>query len=337
MAAHHFSLGALTPQNNLPGGNRREAKKSNFPALRDMSIALLELVPKGVREPHWHPNANELSYCIEGQGLMTVFSPGAGHDTFTITAGEIIFVPAGYIHHIENTGTTPLKLVICFNHEEAEDISFSSGVSAMPNHILAATLEISSDLFSKLHKNIKGDFITIKETATIPPLPMMTDKFKYNVEAENPQVQNSGGWVKMSNTFLFPALEGLAMYAVLLKAKGAREPHWHPNAAELNYLISGKARITLLSPGGVVETFDLNPGDISYLPKGYLHHIENTGEEDAHFAIFFNNKAPSDIGFSGCFGAYANDVLASLFGVSVQEFKDIPKFQQDLLVISGGG
>jgi oxalate decarboxylase len=141
----------------------------------------------------------------------------------------------------------------------------------------------------------------------------------------------------MTNNFIMPTLEGLAMYSLLLKPKGAREPHWHPNAAELNFLISGHARITLVSPDGNIDTFDMKAGDLSFMPQGYLHHIENTGSDDARFAIFFNNTAPSDIGFSGCFGAFSNEVLASMFNVPSSYFDNIPKYQQDFLIVSGGG
>lgn len=140
----------------------------------------------------------------------------------------------------------------------------------------------------------------------------------------------------MSNDFLMPALNGLAMYSLMLEPKGAREPHWHPNAHELNYLISGQARITLLSPNGGVDTFDMEPGDMSFLPRGYLHHIENTGDSKASFAIFFNHAAPSDIGLSGCLGAYSNEVLASLFNVPGSYFEHLPKYQHDLFVVGGG-
>ena len=58
----------------------------------------------GVREPHWHPNVAELDYCISGRAIMTIFSPSAGYDSFTMDPGEIAFVPQGYIHDIENAG-----------------------------------------------------------------------------------------------------------------------------------------------------------------------------------------------------------------------------------------
>jgi oxalate decarboxylase len=78
------------------------ANEKNFSLLKGMALYSLRLHNGGVREPHWHPNAAELSYCLSGKALMTIFSPGAGHDTFTVDTGEIVFVPKGYLHHIEN-------------------------------------------------------------------------------------------------------------------------------------------------------------------------------------------------------------------------------------------
>lgn len=336
-SSHLFSLGTLNPQKKCAGGSRADAKVSNFPVLKKLSLSLLTLLPKGVREPHWHPNANELSYCLEGTGLMTIFSPGAGHDTFTIQPGEVVSVPIGYMHHIENTGNQPLRMLICFDHESPEDLDISAGISAMPPHIMAATFDLKNAFFAELPHEISGKFISLREKTFVPQPPFMTGRYKMNVDAGTAQVEAKGGWVKMSNGFLLPTLEGLSMYSVLLKPKGAREPHWHPNAGELNYLTKGQARITLLSPGSQPETFDMKAGDMSFMPQGYLHYIENIGNEDAHFAIFFNHTAPSDIGFSGCLGAYSNEVLASLFGVSANYFDSMPKYQQDLFVVSGGG
>lgn len=333
--SHCFPLGSLTPQKIRSGGTRSDATVKNFPVLKGLALSLLTLNPKGVREPHWHPNANELSYCLEGTGMMTIFGPGNNHDTFTIRAGEIVFVPQGYIHHIENTGSAPLRLAICFDHEAPEDLDFSAGVSAMPAHILAETCGVGHDCFANLPNEHAGVFISERNAPAIPPLPFIVNRYKMDIDGENPQVKTKGGTVKMSNHFLLPTLQGLAVYSLILNKNGAREPHWHPNAGELNFLVRGSARITLLSPNGQAETFDMKAGDASFMPKGYLHHIENTGLEEAFFTVFFNHTAPTDIGFSGCFGAYSNDVLASLFGVPPQYFKTLTKSQQDLFVVGG--
>ncbi|HJR47911.1 MAG TPA: cupin domain-containing protein, partial [Nitrososphaeraceae archaeon] len=114
---HTFNLEAIKPQAVCNGGTRSMANADNFQILRGMAVYTLHLEKGGVREPHWHPNAAELGYCLAGRALMTIFSPGAEHDTFTVEPGEIVFVPRGYIHHIENIHEGDTKFAIVFNHE----------------------------------------------------------------------------------------------------------------------------------------------------------------------------------------------------------------------------
>ena len=45
------------------------ANADNFPILKGMAIYTLHLEKGGVREPHWHPNAVELGYCLAGRAL----------------------------------------------------------------------------------------------------------------------------------------------------------------------------------------------------------------------------------------------------------------------------
>lgn len=333
---HLFHLFNSQLQTTCEGGRRIDVTADQLPALSGMALSLLELNPAGFREPHWHPNANELGYCLKGQALMTIFTPEAGHETFVINPGEVTFVPMGYIHDIQNIGSTPFKMLICFNHERPEDINLSSSISVMPKHVLGSTFNLPETFFQKMRQDIQPIFIGQEQSIPQVPLAYATNPFKLNLNQITPQIQNAGGWVKMSNGFLFPKLEGLAIYNLLLNEKGVREPHWHPNAGELNYLISGTARITLLSPHEVVDTFDLKAGDLSFMPRGYFHHIENTGEDKAHFAVFFNHHFPSDIGLSGCLGAYPNTILAHLCDVNAEYLKTLPKLQHDLLIVGGG-
>ena len=72
------------------------------------------LEPGAFREPHWHPNAHELTYCFKGYSLVTVFSNG-NCNTFTIAQGEMLFVPSGYLHAIANIGGECAEFVIAFS------------------------------------------------------------------------------------------------------------------------------------------------------------------------------------------------------------------------------
>ncbi len=144
---HTFNLGAINPQAVCKGGTRTMVNENNFPFLKGMALYLLRLDSDGVREPHWHPNAAELSYCLSGSAIMTIFSPGAGHDTFTVSEGEIVYIPKGYLHHIENINHGETKFAIAFNHEMPEDIGISGSTGSMTDGILGATFGLGFEIF----------------------------------------------------------------------------------------------------------------------------------------------------------------------------------------------
>ena len=158
-----------------------------------------------------------------------------------------------------------------------------------------------------------------------------THKFRLEKDGEM-AVDNRGGYIRLTNQALFPILKGLTMYTVHLKKGGLREPHWHPNAHEINYVITGKVKIGILSPDSSRETIELEPGDIGYIPMGYSHYIENVADGESHVIVTFSNESPEDIGFSDALGAVPNELLATTFGVPTKTFEPIPKFKKHILL-----
>ena len=55
------------------------------------------------------------------------------------------------------------------------------------------------------------------------------------------------------------------MFSVRITDIGMREPHWHPETAEMGYVTSGRGHMTILSPGGHTETFEIKPGDTYFI------------------------------------------------------------------------
>jgi oxalate decarboxylase len=358
-STHVFNLDTALPQiSNIDGGSRTIATADNFPIFNGNGMAayLLRLKKGGVYEPHWHPNAAELSYCINGRAIMTIFSPNAGYDSFTIDPGELVFVPRGYIHDIENTGDQEAKFVTAFNYEQPQEIGISGSVGSMPDRVLNATFGIkppTPTFFNGFNNNSPKDIVIGSKKANVleaaattatatstPPANGMTripNPHKFNLEGIPPQVQTTGGTVALGNANTFPILNGLACYSLRLKPNGIREPHWHPNSAELDYVIEGRARMTILSPGGSVDTFDVSPGQIVFIPPAYFHYIENPDSiNNMHFAVFFGHEKPEDIGISGALSAYSNEVLAAVFNLDPTYFDKLPKLEQDVFVVTGG-
>lgn len=334
MGRHVYSFETVVPQHKYPFGYRKDVRKTEFPALSGISLSHLHLEEEGLREPHWHPNAHELSLCLSGKALLTLFGPDNRYRSFQVSAGEIAFIPMGTLHSIQNVGNTPLGMLVAFNHENPEDLNLSSCISWLPPTVLGKTFNVSQSLFEKLPKTEKGFFIT--SGSAVRALTDRTDSYKFALRAKQPDLISNGGSVQISNQYFLPSLQGLALYYLTLKVKGIREPHWHPNAHELNYLINGSVKITLVSPEGVSETFEMKPGDISFMPKGYFHYIENLSGEPIEMAVFFTHEFPSDIGLSGALSAYSDETIAAIFNMDKGYFATLPKFSHDLMIVGGG-
>jgi oxalate decarboxylase len=55
-----------------------------------------------------------------------------------------------------------------------------------------------------------------------------------------------------------------------------------------------------------------------------------------HFAVFFDHEKPEDIGISGAFSAYSNEVLPAVFNLDATLFDKLPKLEEDVFVATGG-
>ncbi len=335
MAQHSFSFRNMKPQKVYPNGSRILLSSNELPLLQRISLSILKIAPRCAREPHWHPNADEMTYCVKGKALVTIFSPKNEHSTFTIDQGEMFYVPKGYFHSILNLTNEEAEFIIVFSNNLPEDLNLSDCMNAMPVHVMSATFGGATSLFEKIHD--KKNIFASGPVDEKPGLPSIPSHFKINVEKINPQIITPGGSAKIANKYSFPILEELALFSLRIKGRGVREPHWHPNASELNYVLTGRAKLTILSPGGELDTFEIGPGEGSYIPMSYYHYIESVSDEELHMTVFFTNSAPTDIGISGALSSYSNEQLAAVFGVKPEDFKDLKRYQEDVLVVVGGG
>lgn len=143
-----------------------------------------------------------------------------------------------------------------------------------------------------------------------------------------------GGYLQGANEDNFPVLRGQkgSVYFVHLEVGGLREPHWHPTAWELNFIISGTAKWTILGthPDGTYrnDVFEAQQGDLVFAPQGYFHYFENaSADRPLDVLVIFNTSAKEpndDIGIVATLNSLPREVLAASFGVPVSAFAGVP-------------
>jgi oxalate decarboxylase len=148
----------------------------------------------------------------------------------------------------------------------------------------------------------------------------------------------SGGDLRGASQNELPILAGqdASLYSVRLLPGGVREPHWHPAAWEFDYCVAGNARMTVLDPRGNSDSFEVEAGDVVFVPQGFFHYFENTGENELHFLILFNTslaETEDDIGIAKSIGVMPDDVMAAIFGVPPEVFQRLPKPTEPLVMV----
>jgi oxalate decarboxylase len=315
-------------------GSVRRVSAERLPIMRRLSIKRLLLAPEAIREPHWHANASELTYCVAGKVLVSVLDDGSGFCSFLVGAGEMFHVASGSLHHIENVGEEEAELIVAFRHERPEDFSFHAALGAMSDAVLGNTFDLPADAFAAIPRSTESAYIVRRHgPAAIPESAGFGDPHHFAIEAEAAPVDSPAGQARVARKQFWPALEDISMYSLRISHEGMREPHWHPQTAEMGYVLAGRARMTILDPGGDTDTYELGPGDVYFVPRAYPHQIEVLSEEEIHFLVFFDQPTPGDIGYRASASAYSREVLAATLGIGVDELPPLPFTPADPLIV----
>jgi len=148
-----FNLAGMPPNRTTKGGTVQIADSTNFRISKTVAAARLTIKPGGMREMHWHPNADEWQYYIKGTGRMTVFNTGPAAITADFHAGDIGYVRKALGHYIENTGKTDLVVMEIFKADRFEEISLTDWLAHSPPEMVAETLNLEPSVIAQFPKN----------------------------------------------------------------------------------------------------------------------------------------------------------------------------------------
>lgn len=168
-----------------------------------------------------------------------------------------------------------------------------------------------------------------------PNLPKSKRTYKFPLTRTKPQVKRAGGTVIECTVKNFPVVgqSDAAIFLLTLEPGAIREPHWHPNAWELEYVVSGNARLGVVLPDGTFDLVDLGPGDVGFVPQGWAHYIENIGNTVMKMPIVFGNNQPNDIGLSTFFSGVPTSAFARALGLSESVMEKADKPGKTLFIV----
>ncbi|KAK4168749.1 oxalate decarboxylase [Cladorrhinum sp. PSN259] len=143
------------PSESVPGqgGVFYKIDSTNFPVSKTIAATFVKLEPKGLRELHWHPNAEEWLYFHQGHARATVFIGNGNARTFDFSAGDTAAFPDNSGHYIENTSDTEdLIWIEIYKSDRVADIPLTQWLALTPADIVAQTLKIPISVAETLKK-----------------------------------------------------------------------------------------------------------------------------------------------------------------------------------------
>ena len=283
------------------GGWSREVTQRELPIATTIAGVNMRLAAGGVRELHWHKEA-EWSFMLAGQARITAVDTDGHNFIADVGPGDLWYFPEGIPHSIQGLGTQGCEFVLAFTSGAfSEDSTFAitDTFAHMPKEALAKNFGVSPAAFDRIPKAERFIF-----QAELPP-PLQDDmvaapkgrvprdmKFKL---ADLTPITSPGGQVRIADTSNFAISKNIAAALVDVEPGHIREIHWHPNADEWQYYVSGKARMTVFAAEGRSRTFDFQGGDVGYVPMSMPHFVENTGSEPLRFLELFRTSHYQDV------------------------------------------
>jgi oxalate decarboxylase len=147
-----FRTMEMPPTKQTKSGEVRIVDSRNF-KVTTTAMAMVTVHPGGLRELHWHPNADEWQYYIAGKGRMTVVATGNKARTMDFQEGDVGYVQKTLLHYIENTGDTDLVFLEMFKSSLYQEFSFSEWLAHTPSELVMAHLKIDKATYDAIPKN----------------------------------------------------------------------------------------------------------------------------------------------------------------------------------------
>ncbi|PZQ49355.1 MAG: cupin [Rhodovulum sulfidophilum] len=281
------------------GGWAREVTIRECPTLQELAIVNMRLGPGVVREMHWHKEG-EWAYVTAGKVRFYLIDEHRQTLVEDLEVGDLWFAPPGCPHAIQGLeeGTEFVLIFNDGNFSENETLLVTELFAHMPRSVLAKNFGVPESAFDGIPPSEKYIFrqpvpCPIEEARQQLGAASMTDKYVFRGK-DVAETKWNGGATKIIDSATFKVTP-MAFLMIELEPGGMREIHWHPDADEIQYYISGSARMTVFNAVSNARTFDYVAGDVGYVPKNLAHYIENTGTETVRVINVFSKGDYRDV------------------------------------------
>ncbi|MGH8101933.1 MAG: cupin domain-containing protein [Chthoniobacterales bacterium] len=315
------------------GGWSREVTVRELPVSKTLAGVNMRLTAGGVRELHWHTSA-EWAIMLYGTARITAIDADGKSFVADIKKDDLWFFPSGVPHSIQGLENDGCEFMLVFddgNFSESETVLLSDAMAHLPREVLSKNFGVGEQAFEKLPKqelfifqtNVPGGLEDDQKSAA-GALGKSPLDFAFRTMGIPPTKQTKGGFIRIVDSRNFKVTT-TSMALVTVHPGGLRELHWHPNADEWQFFVSGKGRMTVVDTGNKARTMDFQAGDVGYVQKTLLHYVENTGDSDLVFLEMFKSAHYEEFSFSEWLAHTPSELVMAHLNIDKATYDAIPK------------
>jgi oxalate decarboxylase len=316
------------------GGWSREVTIRELAVSKSLAGVDMRLTAGGVRELHWH-TAAEWAIMLYGIARITCVDGDGKSFVTDVKEGDLWYFPTGIPHSIQGLGPDGAEFLLVFddgNFSEYETVLLTDWMAHTPADVLAKNFGVGQGALAKMPKREKFIFqaevpgpLAEDQRVAAGSLGASPTDFAFRITQPAPTRKLKNGEVRIIDSSTFKVATTVAAAIVTVKPGGLRELHWHPNADEWQFFISGKGRQTVFATGARARTMDFETGDVGYVQKTLPHYIENTGNTDLRFLEMFKSSYYQDLALSEWLTHTPPELVAAHLNLDKATLDAIPK------------
>jgi oxalate decarboxylase len=241
----------------LTGGWAREVTARELPAATELAGVNMRLKPGGIREMHWHKEA-EWAFMLAGRARITAVDEQGRTFIDDVGVGDLWNFPSTIPHSIQGLeeGCEFLLVFDDGNFSENETFLITDLFNHIPRDVLAKNFGVPEAAFANVPSDYEHDRYIFAGKVPGPKsgdivqsgAGLLPHTFSHRMMEQEPII-TEGGWARFPDSNNFPAASTIAAALVNLEPGAMRELHWHEHD-EWQYYISGRGRMTVFGVRG---------------------------------------------------------------------------------------
>jgi len=286
----------------LTGGWAREVTARELPVATELAGVNMRLKPGGIREMHWHKEA-EWAFMLAGRARITAVDEQGRTFIDDIGEGDLWNFPSAIPHSIQGLeeGCEFLLVFDDGNFSENETFLITDLFNHIPRDLLAKNFGVPESAFANVPSDYEHDRYIFSGQVPGPKsgdsvhsaAGLVPHTFSHRLMGQEPIITEAG-WVRIADSTNFPAASTIAAALVNLEPGAMRELHWHEHD-EWQYYISGRGRMTVFASAGKARTFNYQAGDVGAIPRAMAHYVQNLGDESLRYLEMFRSPRFMDV------------------------------------------